>query len=84
MPGSTEDVLYDNIIRRGPDGDAIISGPNHTVQDLNVVHLRLQMDPVGVGAEIGAVDRDPLNQHSVGVVELEMDLRRVSDGDAED
>jgi len=37
------------------------------------------MDPISVGACSRAINRNPLNNYSIGVVELEMHLRRVLD-----
>lgn len=84
MPGSAQNILDNNIVRSGSNGDTIVSGADDGIQDLHIVHIRLQVDSVGVGAPIRTVDRDPLDQHSVRVVELQMHLRRGTDRDPED
>lgn len=81
MARPTNDAIDDDIVGRCPNWDTIISWSNNAIQDLNVVHICLQMDAIGVGAGSRASDGNPLNQDSVGVIELQMHLRRIFDCD---
>lgn len=58
MPGPTLEVLYIHVGAAGADGDAVVTGADGGVRDVDVGGIA-QVDSVGVGAVSGGGDGHP-------------------------